>query len=421
MFRFDASIRVLDEVTSLFDEIAATPMRPDCFGERVEIAATVAFLAWRTAYLLNLEMEAQEWIRISDSLAIENTVERERLEAFLYLPGAAGKSGQLCRAFLGTSLDVYLSLSILRSDRLRKPVSALRAAERIYQWTETGAIVAKADEVEFFAADSATLVAAIYRMLGRQEFRGWLSLARKHLRRMKCPGPMRTKLHILSFLRQRDQHRFRYSVPGLRLLVSNSLRWGNYRDALTCRFAVAIASQLRGDLNGALASLEALVEETTNTEYQSLHALSLCHLADIRAAKGDPETAIRIQARGLEIGLESGDQLSLGSMFLVVGAGRKDLSDHVGAMACFETALMHYRSIGAGYWLGYALLIVAEAQIEVRRYQEALESIRAAIPIVQREKMLVEGVHAMSLLKEITCHLGREAVRKVLKDVQESL
>ena len=91
--RSGTSLGLVQEAGTLFDEVAATSVPPDVLGEKFEIAAIAGFIAWRGAYLLNQEYEAQQWIRISDSLAVESTAERERLEAFIY---RGDTSEQLC-------------------------------------------------------------------------------------------------------------------------------------------------------------------------------------------------------------------------------------------------------------------------------------------------------------------------------------
>ena len=133
------------------------------------------FLGGAKRFGWSLEEESQYWIRVSDGLVSEQTAEVERLESFLSLPNTE-KTQELCSSFLESPLDVFVSLSILRRDRLVTPLRVIASAEAIWKYLRDSPAALVGLRQRHLWLETAWLIAAIYRMLGRRtESREWLA------------------------------------------------------------------------------------------------------------------------------------------------------------------------------------------------------------------------------------------------------
>ena len=81
-FRPDADL--FRAVSARFDLVAQASWPIDRYGERYEICSVLAFLAWRHASALGFAIESQAWLRISDLLSEEPSVEGIYREASLF-------------------------------------------------------------------------------------------------------------------------------------------------------------------------------------------------------------------------------------------------------------------------------------------------------------------------------------------------
>ncbi|MDQ6893367.1 MAG: hypothetical protein M3167_11905 [Acidobacteriota bacterium] len=389
----------LRRVGELFDELAHQSLPHDTLGERNEIGANLAFLGWRTSYLLGYEKESQQWIRIGDLLVSEAGADFERLEAYLYLPERQ-KSKELSRTFLSTSLDLFLSLAILRRDRLRKPLAVIAAAENIYGWV-TSRPVQASGELAFFAGEAAWLVAAVSRMLGRRaELSTWLHLARKQLRRMSSREGFRARLHLVTAMKHLIDHRHRHLVSRLQIIKRDLLSLGMYHEGTICRLAIAEVTKLMGGSGPACAKYREIATECHRSSMTSVAAISFANIAQFHTERGEEEPARAAHAEALEIG-DPTDLLTLSSVVLSIASSEVAFGRIAEGARLYEVAAQISERIGARYWHAYARVLEAEALVSVGRFASALEALAIAVPVIRKERMAVEGMHAMNLLSRI--------------------
>lgn len=410
---------MLSRIQGLFTEIAETSYPPDAFGERFEIALALAYLGWRQAFRLGREEEAQYWIRVSDGLVSEQTADVERLESFLSLPNTE-KTQDLCSSFLESPQDVFVSLSILRRDRLIKPLRVIAAAEAIWKYLRGSPVVAGWSETAIFLAETAWLIAAAYRMLGRRtESREWLAVAKARVKRLPCGSALRNKLHLVSAVKHMDEHRHRQLLERLRRLRMNFTDLGMYVEAISCRFAIAWVTKIVGENEAAYREYVDIVAECRETTLQSLVSMALMNLAVIDEANGARAAARDAQKESIERAVEAGDLLSLSCALGSVAESNFARGDFAESARIYGVAAKLCIPFGTRYWQAYSKVLEAEAFIAGGRLGMALQSLSVAVPLIRQEEMVAVGVHALKLLSDIAARStdGRELLMQLMSEV----
>lgn len=387
----------------LFDRVASKSFGPDQFGERYEIAAILAYIGWRHAYAAGNETEAEDWCKVTDSLVWEESIEFQRLDAFLSLPSSE-KTSTLAQSLLASAFDLFLSLAILRRDRLRRPLSVINAASWIHRWLSSEAVTIDHSEQTYFCAVSSWIVASGCRLLGRgRQAKLWLAIAKRDRRALTGGEASRVRLQLLTLLDDRERHRYRHLQSRLISLKERCLRIGLYRESLMCRFASAMVARVLGTDDLGLREFEDLYRESRDTIHSSLAGTSLAIVNGIRAEQGVPLKDADLW-EAVEIVKASGDLAIVPSAIAHIAGTYSSLGKPAEAARLFEIAASQLELFGAEYWYAYTRLLLADALVAIGRFREALTALLVAIPILEEEDRGVEAVHALNLLE--TAMLG---------------
>jgi hypothetical protein len=70
------------------------------------------------------------------------------------------------------------------------------------------------------------------------------------------------------------------------------------------------------------------------------------------------------------------------------------------ALECYREARDSYRVIGMPIWFAYSSLLVATTLLQLKRESEAVGEILAALPAIEAEGAVPEGLVAVALLRE---------------------
>lgn len=395
------SMAALGEAAALFDRLAEY-RQEDLFGERYEVCANLCYIAWRNAFLLGLEHESQEWLRIVDLLVAEDFTAKENLMAVLFL-GEGTRSNSLLANFLGAPSDVFLALGILRFRRGQDSPGVLSASKSVFGWLSkiTMDRASKAEQ-EFFRAEAAYLISTILRSLGvRAERKLWTEETRRLISGLPSNRPMRARLLCLRLVNAYDEHRI-FSISARASVVQTELmRFGLYSEALRCRTAMAFLKKSRGDTIAATRELISLVQECRSSSEDSVLAGCLNDLAELHLLRGESDEAAELWVEATEAAMRSGDGTVIGSVSLSIGNvhlmnDRPDL-----AVVAFERGLASYSKLGSRTWVAYTEIWLAEALIASKRFAEARQHLAHAFSIVNQERMIPEGIHALKLLRDL--------------------
>lgn len=402
MFANPSTFLTLDRAARLFDMLAAANWPQDLFGERYEVCMLLSFVAWRHASALKLERESQEWLRVADSVALEPSVASDSLASFLYLPESA-KSARLYSAFLLDSADIFAALAILRRDRTRQPKRCIEVSISIRSWLlRASESNFPHDEREFFLGELAFLTASIHRAVGKRSISVyWQGIARAHFRHIPGNRPLRLKVYALRLLGERDMHRLRSLQPRL-INISNQFgEFGMYHEQLCARVALAFVQKARGENDGALSSLLELSNECRFSSEEGILAVCLGNAAEIYGLQDDRQRSVGMFREALAAAFRSRDPLVEGSVWSNVGSQELFCGRAHSAVSALEESLSCYQRGGAGSWIGYIRIMLGEALVSADRVEDGREQILLAVPVIQRENMIPEGIHALKLLAVI--------------------
>ena len=89
------------------------------------------------------------------------------------------------------------------------------------------------------------------------------------------------------------------------------------------------------------------------------------------------------------------------------------------AVESFRSAIADYAQLEMATWVAFSRIVLAETLIALDRCREAEWQIAAALPTIEAQKMVPEGLAALALLRESISH--RTVDRGVLQEVRKHL
>ena len=410
---------LLNEASELFDRAANGIWPADEFGERYEICFSLAFVAWRQSSRLGLECDSQAWLRIADLLATESFAAAESLAYFLYLDDHE-KTTALTARLLDSPEDVFLALAIVRRDRNRSTQRCFQAVGWIYRWL-SGSSISRLFPLEnaYFLGEAAFLAGLTAEALGlRVEVVKWLTVAEKEFEGASAKAPLNGKVQLLRAMRARDLKRFDDCVRSFTALRPRLTAWGMYRESLLCKLAIALVWKELGLREKALAPLLELEHETENVD-PSLYSCVLSHAAQILDSEGQERQAIGMLNKALFAAGSAGNPRVAAVAASCRGEAELDRGNREAAVDWFFTAVALSESGGSSSDLGYFRVYLAEALIATGRLEEARKQLILALPVIQRENMIPEGIHALKLLGVVAASCdAKDGLRDLLIDME---
>lgn len=405
-FRPDADL--FRAVSARFDLVAQASWPIDRYGERYEICSALAFLAWRHASALGLAIESQAWLRISDLLSEEPSVEGISREASLFSEDEESKDAE--RLLLNNPLDVYVVLSLLRRERNRKHAAVLECAMRLYDRLTRRAPNGSSDgENAFFLGEFAFLAATIWRMTGNvRERRDWLTRAHSHFAQANSNEPLLLKIRLTEASEAFDFHRYeavKNETADILLLLES---FEMSRELLLCKLVSALALKMRGDNTNAGAKLAQLVSEWRNSSEKHCFSIAASSLAEIRSFENESTQAAELAAEALIAAREYGDRCAEAAAWTFISTLHRDEGNVEACISALITSKEIYEEVPSQRHAAYVRVVIAEVLIENRRWLEAVRELLGAVPVIRSENMIAEGVHALKLLSMLPREFATE-------------
>jgi hypothetical protein len=171
-----------------------------------------------------------------------------------------------------------------------------------------------------------------------------------------------------------------------------------YHEQLCARVALAFVQKARGENDSALAALLELSNECRFSSEQGILAVCLGNAAEIYGLQDSRRRSVGIFQEALAAAFLSADPLVQGSVWSNVGSQELFCGRARSAVIALEKSLSCYLRGGAGSWIGYIRIMLGEALISADRFEEGREQILLAAPVIRRENMIPEGIHALKLL-----------------------
>jgi tetratricopeptide (TPR) repeat protein len=174
---------------------------------------------------------------------------------------------------------------------------------------------------------------------------------------------------------------------------------GLWEDALKLRFLEAACWAEMGRTRDAIAVSREMLVEARNAGSEHLAALAASNLALYLGTEGKLEEAKKWVAEALAQLQRAGDNAHLVRVGKALGTMLR-VNEPTAALLAYREAHEQARKLGLRGDLAELSLMIAELRLHAGQFEEAELEIRAALPIINEEKMVAEGIAAMSLLRE---------------------
>ena len=393
--------------------VAGSSWRDDHFGERNELCALLAFVGWRNAAAQGLERQSQDWLRIIELIVVENAVNFECLESFLYL-SEEELTPKLELGFLAKPEDIFIALAILKRDRNRRSKAVVSAAIAIYRRVLRVPVPGATElERQFFLGEAAYLAGAISRTSGRRKTSSqWLSAALSHFERCAAREPLVSRVKLCLSLHAQRSHEHEESERWRRGLFERFIEWGMAREAFTFRLVELVILKDRGVTVPVIRALSELADDLRGASEPSLLAATMLALGDLLCGSGDTDSGFVMLHEALALASGVGDLFTSACACISMGDRKANEGQLSEAIEWFNAGLRAAESAGSPSQLAHFRVVVADELVARSLNDEARTLLALAIPVLNEETMVAESIHAISLLKAVE---GVRASRRIDK------
>jgi tetratricopeptide (TPR) repeat protein len=314
--------------------------------------------------------------------------------------------------------EVLVSLLQMMTQRSEADPAGIRGtAEYLYKFLSVPVRpLGVMDEREYFLGELAMIAGGACRFLFRKdEARQWFDLAEANFRltvRVQADLLRLAYQRLALRLEERAYEEIRELTPPLR---ESFRRLGMTSDATKCRFLEGIATQELGDLAGAIEIFEEVSKESQSAGEKRLYAIAENNLFMLHSNLGDEERALACSSRALKGLSELGNRAHLAKLQWYVGTLHRSMQRPEQAIRAYRSALEAFREIGMRGDVVSMHLVIADLLLDQGAEAQAEWEIRAALPIIDEEKMAPEGMAAYALLRESVRR--RKIDRNALRDV----
>jgi tetratricopeptide (TPR) repeat protein len=272
------------------------------------------------------------------------------------------------------------------------------------------------DERDYFQGEFALIAGGASRFLfRREEAQRWFARAES-----KFVLTANSAAHIARLAYQRlalrlEERQFEEVLELAPQWCEAFNRLGLPEDALKCRFLEGLSLRETGDLKPAI-----IVFQEINKTAEALGSVRLCaqatnNLAQLYRVVGNLKEALEYAKRALPFLQEMNDRIGLAKLRWCVGDICREQGKFGDAVDAYRAALRESEEIGIRGDVAAIHLVLADVLLDAGFDRQAEWEIRAALPIIEEEKMVPEGYAALALLQESLRRrkIDRQALRNL--------
>jgi tetratricopeptide (TPR) repeat protein len=302
-----------------------------------------------------------------------------------------------------------------------EPMAVYEEAARLYRWVETneGSLVLF-DERDYFLGESALVAGNAARQLGkRDEAECWLDRAEASFRHTVNPAPLLANAAYARLALHYDRRQYQRVFELLPSLRASYRKLGMTRELLKCDFLAAMALKESSKVEEALDKLQEIAADRALANEPDLEALVLLHFGELLSSTGRYAEAVSCLREVSKRETSRTQPLVAAHLKSAMAEAFRQQGMLAEAVEALQGAAEAYASAGMATLEAYLRIILAETLIAVSRTREAEWQIAAALPIIEEQKMVPEGLAALSLLRESVRR--RQTDSKALREVRERL
>jgi tetratricopeptide (TPR) repeat protein len=405
----DDALRDLDVA---FRFIATLPWPADEYGGPGELLSRCAISGWRAAR------------RFANPPVVKTWIERVLANSDLRIAAERATAGPVAdRSEQAEDLkldDPELLLRVCETLRPRieaSPSVVRDEAEFFYRFLERPSRpIGLHDEREYFLGEFALTAATASRFLFRvEEAKSWLLRAEANFALVQNSNAQWGRVSYQRLALALEAREFQEVLEVAPLWANAFLRLDMPEDALKCRFLEGTAQRELGDLPRAIQIYSEIFATAESLRDSRLAGQAANNLARYHADLGETEEALAYARKALPLLQELGSQVHLVKLRWSMGELLRKQGRRGPALEAYRQAQSDARELGMRGDLAALHLVVADLLLEAGQEAQAECEIRAALPIIDEEKMVPEGIAALSLLRESLRR--RQLDKRALRDL----
>ena len=171
-------------------------------------------------------------------------------------------------------------------------------------------------------------------------------------------------------------------------------------EALKCRFLEGVSHAERGETVNAIEIHLPIIREAEEVGNTRLVALAAINLSQFFAELGKVEQALMYARKALPLLERLDSRVHLVKLQISMARLSQKQGQLPAALDAYQQALAKAAGLAARGDVAAIHLVIADVLLEMGQETEAEAEVRAALPIIDEEKMVPEGIAALSLLRE---------------------
>lgn len=192
-------------------------------------------------------------------------------------------------------------------------------------------------------------------------------------------------------------------------------RLGLAEDALKCRFLEGVCLRELGDVPTSVEKFQQIYQDAEKQKNVRLMAQAANNLALYQRALGDLNESLAYARKALPLLEQLDSRVHLVRLRWAVGDILREQRKLPEAIEAYRAVRLAAEEVGMRGDVVAIHLVLADVLLEVGQERQAEWEIRAALPTIDEEKMVPEGIAALALLRESLRHrkIDRSALREV--------
>ncbi len=307
--------------------------------------------------------------------------------------------------------------SVLREQGESCPLMVHDEAEFLYNFlVRPERRIGLFDEREYFLGESALLAGAACRMLfKREEARRWFDRAEAAFRHTVDAVAEWSRVTYQRLALKVEEREFQEVLELAPSLTANFEKLSMSEDALKCRCLEGVALINTDQLTEAAELFRAICKQARLDKNEKLLAIASNNLIQIHGLLGESRQALTQAIETLAIFRRLNNRVGIAKLQWGIGSVLRGQGEVRAAIEAYQAALEEFRDIGMRSDVAAVRLIIADLLLETGKEARARIHILAALPIIEEEEMVPEGIAALSLLRE-SVRL-RKVNRQALRDL----